>query len=75
MRKLSSCDESTIVDPDTVMDFVLLPDSTENRNSLGDRRLVDEYLGEPPLERRILLDVLPVLRKCRCTDAAELTTG
>ena len=68
-------DESTIEDTYAVVYFVLLADTTQDTDRLRYGRFVDENLGEPPLECRVLLDVLAVFSKGRRTDAPELATG
>lgn len=72
MRKGSGLDKGPVEDAYTVMDFVALANSTEDADGIGDGRLVDDDLGETPLEGRVLLDVLAVFGVGRRTDAAEL---
>ena len=55
--------------------LVLLLDAAQDRNSVLNRGLAHENLLEPALERGVLLNVLSVLVKGRCTDHAQLTAG
>ena len=70
MRKLSGTDEGTVENAYTVMDFVLLADTTENGNRLRNRGLIDDDLIETTLKCGILLDVLVVFGQIRGTNAA-----
>jgi len=68
-------DQGGIGDPDPVMDLVALPQATQDRDRLLDRRLVHEDGLEAPLQRSVLLDVLPVFVQRRGADRVELTPG
>ena len=52
--------------------LVALLEPTQDRDRVRDRRLADEDRLEPPLERRVLLDVLAVLVQRRRSDGAQL---
>ena len=65
-------DQRRVLDPDAVVDLVALLQPAQDRDRVLDARLVDEHRLEPPLERRILLDVLAVLVERRRADRAEL---
>lgn len=75
MRQLRRRDQRGVQNPHSMVHFVLLPDPAEDRNRLWDGRLLDDHLGEPPLQSSILLDVLGVLGESRGADASELATG
>ncbi len=51
--------------------LVALLQPSQDRDRVGDRRLTDVHRREPPLERRVLLDVLAVLVECRCPDTPQ----
>ena len=51
--------------------LVLLADSSEDRDSLGDRRLVDLDLSESSLESSVLLDELSELQSTMKTNREE----
>ena len=57
------------------MHFVLFAQTTQNRNSVFDRRFFHQDLLEATFQRRILLNALAVLVECRGTDAAQLAAG
>jgi hypothetical protein len=71
-RELGRRDERRVADLDLVMDLVSLLQAAEDGDRVLDRRLADEDRLEPPLERRVLLDVLAVLVERGGADAAEL---
>ena len=52
--------------------LVALLEPAQDRDRVLDRRLADEHLLEPTLERRVLLDVLAVLVERRRADHAQL---
>ena len=61
-----------VPDLDLVVDLVPLLEPAEDGDRVLDRRLADEDRLEPPLERRVLLDVLAELVERRGADAAQL---
>ena len=65
-------DERGVADAHAVMRLVALLQPAQDRDRVGDRRLADEDRLEAALERRVLLDVLPVLVERRRADAAQL---
>ena len=65
-------DEGGVADLDAVVGLVALLQPTKDRDRVRDGRLADEDGLEAPLERGVLLDVLPVLVERRRTDRAEL---
>jgi hypothetical protein len=56
-----------------VVNLVLLLQTAQDSDRLLGGRLLDQHRLEPPLERRILLDVLPVLVDGRRPDAVQIT--
>ena len=54
------------------MDFVLLLQAAQNRNSVFDGRLADEHRLETPRERRILLDIFAVFVQRGRADTMQL---
>src|ERR1019366_7146920 len=68
-------DERGVLDADAVVDLVSLLEAAEDRDGIGDGRLRDDHGLEAALERRVLLDSLPVLVERRRADAAELAPG
>src|SRR5439155_16196970 len=68
-------DECRVLDPDTVVDLVALLEPAEDRDRVLDARLPDEHRLEAPLERGVLLDVLPVLVERRRADRAQLSAS
>ena len=73
--ELGGRDERRVLDLDLVVDLVPLLQAAEDGDRVLDRRLADEDRLEPPLERRVLLDVLAVLVERGGADAAELAAG
>ena len=65
-------DERGVADADAVVRFVTLLEAARGPNRVCDRRLADEDRLEAPLERRVFLDVAPVLVERRRADRAEL---
>ena len=64
-----------VLDPDAVMHLVALAQPAQDRDRVLDRRLVHDQRLEPPLERRVLFDVLAVLGERGGPDAVQLTAG
>ena len=73
--KSGGSDDGTVKDVDTVVDFVLLLQTTENGDRLWDSGLLDQDLLETSLESLILLDILAVLAESGSTNAVQLTTS
>ena len=65
-------DEGGVLDLHLVVDLVLVLQAAQDRDRVLDRGLADHDRLEPPLERRVLLDVLAVLVERRRADAAQL---
>ena len=61
-----------VLDADAVMNFVPLTEAAQDADGVFDGGLVDHDRLEPPLERRVLLDVLPIFVESGCTDCVEL---
>ena len=72
MRQLRRGDDGRVGDVDAVVDLVALLQAAQDRDRRLDRRLVDQHLLEPALERRVLLDVLAVFVERGRADAVEL---
>ena len=64
-----------VLDPHLVVDLVLLLEAAQDRDGVLDRGLAHQHRLEAPLERRVLLDVLPVLVERGGADAAQLAAG
>jgi hypothetical protein len=62
-------------DLDAVVDLVLLLQTAQDRDGRFDRRLADQHLLEPALERGVLLDVLAVFVQRGGADAVQLASG
>ncbi len=73
VRQLGCGDDRAIGNGDLVVHFVALFQATQNGNGVFFRRLIDQHLLEAPLQRRILLDVLPVFIQRGGTNAMQLT--
>lgn len=56
------------------MYFILLPDTTQDTDGLGDTWLIDQHLSESSLKSCICLDVFPVLCEGGSTNAPKLAT-
>ena len=69
-------DERVVLDADAVMDLVALLETSEDRDRVFDA-LVGVYCHglEAALERRVLLDVAPMLVERRRADAVQLAAG
>ena len=65
-------DNRAVGDPHAVVQLVLLLQPAQDRDSVLHRRLAHEHRLEPPLQRRVLLDVLLVLVERRRADAVQL---
>ena len=64
--------ERAVLDLDAVVDLEALFEAPQDRDGVLDARGVDEHRLEPPLERGVLLDLLPVLVERGGADAVEL---
>src|SRR5215472_7822051 len=58
-----------------MMDLVLLLQTAQDGNRILDIRLAHKHDLEPPLERRIFLDVLPILIKRSRANRSQLTAS
>ena len=67
-------DKRGIGDLHAVVDLVSLLDAPEDGDRILDARLIHLHRLEPPLERRVLFDILPVLIERRGADAVELAS-
>lgn len=72
-RQLSCFYKGTVQNPNSVMCSVAIFQTSKDGYRRGDRRLVNMHLLETSLKRSVLLHVLSVLIKGRCTNAAELS--
>ena len=68
-------DQCAILDAHTVVCFVAGLQAAQNRNGVFKGRFTDVDRLEPPLECRVLLDVLAVFIEGGCPDTAKLTAG
>ena len=76
VRQLGRGDERGVLDLHAlVMRFVARLEPAEDGDRVLDVRLADEHRLEPPLQGRVLLDVLAVLVERRGADAAQLAAG
>ena len=75
LRQRGCRDQGGVGDADAVVDLVLLLEAAEDADGLLDGRLSHQNRLEPALERRVLLDVLAVLRQRGGADAAQLAAG
>src|SRR5439155_10524568 len=71
-RQRRGRDERGVLDADAVMHLVTLAEAAEDRDGVLDGWLADIHRLEAPLERRVLLDVLPVLVERGRADGVEL---
>ena len=69
------CHQGTVADAHAVVNLVALLQTTEDGDGVFNRGLIHEHLLQPPLQGRILLDVLAVLVEGGGTDAAQFTAG
>ena len=65
--------ERVIADAEPVVLLIARPQPAQDGERLFPIRLSDLHALEAPLERRVLFDILAVLRKRRCTDDADLS--
>ena len=76
VRQLGRGDEGRVLDLHAlVMGLVPRLEPAEDGDRVLDGRLADEHRLEPPLEGRVLLDVLAVLVERRGADAPQLAAG
>jgi hypothetical protein len=68
-------DQRTVQDSYTVMYLVLFPDSSKDADRLRNRRLIDEHLSKPALQRRIGFDIFPIFCEGGCADASEFSSS
>ncbi len=71
VRQHRGSDEGRVLDAHAVMDLVTLLQSAQDRDRVGDRRLLDDDGLETALQRGVLLDVLAVLVERRRPDEAQ----
>ena len=71
-RQVRGCLDRVVGDPDLVVLLVALPDPDQDLDGLLERGLLNHDRLEPPLERRVLLDVLAVLVERGRPDALQL---
>ncbi len=72
VRQHGGRDQRSILDAHAMMHLVTLAKPTQDADRVLDGRLADHDGLEPPLERRILLDVLAVLVERRRADGVQL---
>ena len=67
--------QGLVGDGDPVVGLVALPQALEDLDGVGHGRLVHHHLLEPPLQRRVLLQVLAVLVEGGGADGLQLAPG
>src|SRR5215207_213898 len=67
--------ERLVGDLAAVVRLVAVAQAAQDLDAVVDRRLVDADLLEPPLERRVALEVLAVLVERGCADRLQLAAG
>ncbi len=67
--------DGRVLDPDTVVNLVLLAQAAKDADRVLDRWLVDEDRLETALQGRILFNVLAILVERRRADGAKLAAG
>src|SRR5690606_15474693 len=75
MRQVRGGDDGGVGDLDAVVHLVALLQAAQDGDGVLHRRLVDQHPLEPALERRVLLDILPVLVQRRRADTVQLAAG
>ena len=75
VRQRRGRDERRVGHAHAVVLLVLLLEAAQDRDRVLDRGLADEHRLEAPRQRRVLLDVLPVLVERRRADAVQLAAG
>ena len=73
MAQLRRRHNRRVLDPHLVVRLIPLPQPAQNRNRVLDIRLAHIHNLEPPLQRRILLDVLPILIQRGRANRAQLS--
>ena len=73
VRERRRRDERAVLDLYAVINFIALFESAQNRHRVLHGRLCDEHLLEAPLQRGILLDVLPVFVERGRADAVQFS--
>ncbi len=68
-------DDRRVLDSDSVVNFVTLLQAPQDADRVFDGRLVHLHRLEAPLQRGVLLDVLPVFVQGRRADAMQLAAG
>ena len=68
-------DQRGVGDPDAVVHLVALLEAAQDADGVLDRRLADHDRLEPPLQRRVLLDVLAVFVQRGRADHPQLAAG
>ncbi len=72
VRQARRCNQGGVTNPDAMVNLVALLEAAQDRDRVLQRRLADVDRLEAPLERLVLLDVLPVLVERRGADAAQI---
>ena len=73
--QVGGVDQGLVGEPDPVVLLVARPQTFENTDGVGDRRLLDLDGLKTPLQRRVLLQVLAVLLERGGADGLQLTPG
>ena len=75
MRECRGGNNRRVLDAHAMVDFVTLFQSAQNRNCVLNIRLADIHNLKPPFQRRILLDVLPVLIQRRRANRPQVAAS
>ncbi len=75
VREFGRGDDRAVRDAHAVVDLVAVLDAAQDRDGVGDRRLVHQDHLKAALQRLVLLEVLPVLVQRRGSNRAEFASG
>ena len=68
-------DDRAVGDAHAVVKLVLLLETAQDRDGVGNARLADEHRLEAPLQRRVLLDIFAIFVERGRADAVQLAAG
>jgi len=75
MRQHSGGNQGRVLDADSVMDLITVLESAKNRDRIFDAWLIHHNRLKPPLQRRILFNVLPIFAERRRANTVQLAAG